>query len=167
MVKRGLNLPKKRSFKGPANLFKRVLAFILDLFIINLLIYPLASIVRKIVPETTSYMEAYTLLLNNPQYVNILTNISLLIAIIAILYFSILEFKLKQTVGKMVANIYVVSENKELRLWQCFVRNLFLLPFIPFILLWIIDPIYAIFTKENKRFSDVIAKTKVIEYYSM
>lgn len=166
MKKRGLNLPKEKIIKAPANIIKRALAFVMDLIIISFIIYPLENVIKNIIPKTNSYKEAF-LLLNNPQYIGILTTISILTAVIAIIYFSILEFKLNQTIGKIIANIYVVSADKELRYWQCLVRNLFLLPFIPFILLWIIDPIYVIFNKENKRFSDILSKTKVIEYYKM
>lgn len=166
MPKKGLNLPKEKIITAPANLIKRLLAFFIDLILISFIISPLENLIRSIIPKTTTYKETL-LALTNTQYSSVLMAVSISIILIAILYFSILEFKINQTVGKMIANLYVVSESKSLRYWQCLVRNLFLLPFLPFVLLWIIDPLYAIFTKENKRFSDVLAKTKVIEYYKM
>lgn len=166
MPKKGLNLPKQGLFKAPANLFKRALAFAIDLVIVSFLVYPFERVIRKIVPVTGSYAETYTMLANS-ENTGLLTTVSILISLAAIAYFSILESKLGQTIGKIALKVYVVSENRELKYWQCLVRNLFLLPFIPFILLWVIDPLYAIFTKDNKRFSDILAKTKVIEYYRM
>jgi len=166
MPRKKLKLPKQRTFEAPANILKRALAFFFDLIIISFLIYPLENILRTFIPENASYSEVFTMI-NNPELLPIITTISLMISIIALLYFTLLEYKFQQTLGKMIARIYVVSENKKLLFWQCLVRNLFLLPFIPFILLWIIDPIYIIFTKENKRFSDMIAKTNVVENYIM
>jgi len=163
MPKRGLNLPKARTFKTPAPIWKRAAAFILDILILNLVVlFPFQKIFNKIIP-TDNYQDAYTLLTNNPGLASTLTTITIIITILFILYFSILEFKFKQTLGKMFMNIYIVSDLKKLNFWQCLVRNLFLLPFIPFILLWIIDPLYILFSKEQRRFSDIIAKTKVIE----
>ena len=165
-MKKKLKLPKQRTFQAPANILKRALAFFFDLMIISFIIYPLESVLRNFIPENASYSEAFAII-NNPELIPIITTISIMISIIAVIYFTILEYKFQQTLGKMIAKIYVVSDNKKLLFWQCLVRNLFLLPFIPFILLWVIDPIYILFTKENKRFSDMLAKTNVIENYLM
>ncbi|MFH1642299.1 MAG: RDD family protein [Nanoarchaeota archaeon] len=166
MAKKKLNLPKERIFTGPASLVKRSLAFIIDIILISFIIYPLENILRNIIPNTASYKDAITVL-NNPEYLTLITTVSILIAIVAVIYFSFLEYRLGQTVGKILTNIFVISDTKELKYWQCLVRALFLLPFIPFILLWVIDPLYIIFTKGNNRFSDILSKTKVIENYKM
>ena len=166
MPKKRLNLPKQRVVKAPANIIKRGLAFVFDLFLISFIIYPFETILRNIMPETTNFNEAYQTLLNS-QDTTLITAISILMALTATIYFSVLEFRFQQSIGKIIARIYVVSDNKDLKFWQCIVRNLFLLPFIPFMLLWVIDPLYAIFNKENKRFSDVLAKTNVVEYHKM
>ena len=50
--KRGLNLPKERSFVGPATAFKRVLAFLIDLFIIYFIVgFPLNNLLKNTVPK--------------------------------------------------------------------------------------------------------------------
>lgn len=157
-----LNLPKEKIVIAPANIIKRILAFAFDLILISFIIYPLESILRSFVPETASYTEALALM-SDPANLSLITTVTVAISIIALIYFTVLEYKFSQTIGKTITRLYVVSDYKKLNFWQCLVRNIFLLPFIPFILLWVIDPLYVFFTKENKRFSDVLAKTKVIE----
>jgi len=167
MKKRGLNLPKQRVFKGPASIWKRFASFIIDILVINFVIaFPFQSILKGFVPTDLSYKESIEAMAMNSN-AHLLTTISIAISILGILYLTITQYKLNQTIGMMLMNIFLVSEKKPLKVWQCLVRNLFLLPFIPFILLWIIDPLYMIFSKNNRRFSDIIAKTNVIEQYVM
>ncbi len=162
MPSRRLNLPKQRKTKVPANIIKRFLAFIADIIIVSFIVSPLETVIRSVIPGSSS---AFNLISTAPT--SLLTAVSIVIAAIAIIYFSVLEYRFGQTIGKMIAGISIVSENRKLTYWQCLIRNLFLLPFIPFVLLWVIDPLYAIFTRENRRFSDIIAKTKAIEYYEV
>jgi uncharacterized RDD family membrane protein YckC len=83
------------------------------------------------------------------------------------LYFVILENKLRQSIGKMIFNLYVEGQDKDIKYWQLFARSMFLIPIFPFVLLWIIDPIVMLFTKENQRLSEILSKTKVVERYSL
>lgn len=162
-MKNYLSLLKKRSFKGPASVWKRLFAFVLDILIIDLVAgYPFRKMLENMIP-IGPYTEVYQFLVNNPQLKGTLFMMSIALAILAILYFSLLEYYTGQTIGKMLANITVESETKKLLFWQCLVRSLFLLPFFPFFLLWVIDPMWMIYTKGKKRLSDVISKTKVIE----
>ncbi len=82
-------------------------------------------------------------------------------AFIALLYFAMFEYKLQQTIGKMVLGLYVVSEKGGLSIWQAVGRSIFILPIFPFILLWIIDPIYLIFKKI--RLSEILTRTMTVE----
>ena len=157
---------KKRSFKGPASIWKRLFAFILDFFIIDLVCgYPFRRILESIVPQG-SYTEILQFLVANPQLKTTLFFMSVALGFIALLYFAILEYYAGQTIGKILANITVESETKKLAFWQCLVSNLFLIPVFPLFLLWIVDPIWLIYTKGKKRLSDVLAKTKVVEMYT-
>jgi uncharacterized RDD family membrane protein YckC len=79
----------------------------------------------------------------------------------------ILEKELNQTPGKMLFNLYVTSQTKDLKYWQLFVRSMFLIPVFPFVLLWVIDPIVMLFTKENQRLSEILSRTKVVEKYKL
>ena len=166
MKKKGLNLPKQRIFTGPALIWKRIAAFIFDLFIIEfVLAFPFQSIIKRIIPKDISYSAAYRLFSTNTQYTKLLTMVMIMLSLLALFYFTILEYKLGQTIGKILLNIKVVSENKELKFWQCIARSLFLLPVFPFFLLWVIDPLYLFFNKKGQRLSEFLTKTKVVEDY--
>jgi uncharacterized RDD family membrane protein YckC len=88
-------------------------------------------------------------------------------SILIILYFLMLEIKMSQTIGKMLMKVYVVSDNKELKAWQLLARNLVFIPIFPFVLLWILDPLFMLFTKTNQRLSEILGKTRVVEKYSL
>ncbi|HLC96005.1 MAG TPA: RDD family protein [Candidatus Nanoarchaeia archaeon] len=165
MPKKSLKLPIQQATEAPANVIKRFLAFVIDIILLSFLVSPLQGIILQYIPPTASYAEIYGLIVGNSELVRIMTTISLLVSAVFIIYFSVLEYKLGQTLGKMVFKLHVVSELKKLNYWQCMVRNLFLLPIFPLIFLWIIDPLYVIFTQHGRRLSDIIAKTRVVEYY--
>ena len=161
-----LNLGK--TFLAQASVLKRIIAFFIDFLIIHVIIlFPLKRIFNNIIPETGSFSETVNFLNNNAEYSTFITVIMLLVAVLAILYFVILEKKLSQTPGKMLFNLYVKSQTKDLNYWQLFVRSMFLIPVFPFVLLWIIDPIVMLFTKENQRLLEILSKTKVVEKYKI
>jgi len=160
-----LKLPKQKTFTGPAFAWKRVLAFLIDLLIINFIIlFPFRKLFREIMPTALSFKETFNFV-NTSELNSLILTISIFASILMMLYFIILEGKIGQSIGKILTNVYVVSEIKELKFWQLLVRNLFLIPFFPFILLWVIDPIFMFFTKDKKRLSEILSKTKVIEKY--
>jgi uncharacterized RDD family membrane protein YckC len=163
MVK--LNLPKKRKIINNASLFKRILAFIVDILIINfVVILPFRGAFNSLI-KTSSFSEAYSFLQNNPEIATRMYIIMFFITLLTLVYFIVLEYKVKQTVGKMLLKIYIVSDEKQLSVLQCIVRNIFLIPFFPFFLLWVIDPLYLLFAK--RRFSEVISKTRTVEEYEL
>ncbi|MBW2989789.1 RDD family protein [Candidatus Woesearchaeota archaeon] len=166
MKKRGLKLPKERTFTGPAMVWKRVLSFIADLLIINLIIFfPFKSVIQRSIPEFSSYSEAYNFLISNPAYTRNLTFLSIIMSALALLYFALMEYKLHQTVGKMLFHINVASDAKKAAFWQFIVRSLFIIPLFPFFILWVIDPLFMFFTKTNQRLSEIISKTKTLEVF--
>lgn len=160
-----LNL--RKTFLGQTSVLKRIIAFIIDFLIINFIIlFPFKRIFNTIIPETESFSETLNFL-DNAEYTTFITVIMLLAAVLAILYFMILEKKLSQTPGKMLFNLYVKSQTKDLNYWRLFVRGMFLIPVFPFVLLWVIDPIVMLFTKENQRLLEILSKTKVVEKYQI
>lgn len=160
-----LNLPRRREFKGSAQIWKRILAFLIDLLIIDFFIFgPFKKIIKSLVPAEAG-LSAYSYLASNPEISNILVAVSISSGILAMLYFAVLEWKLNQTVGKILLKLYVESDFKKLKFWQCLVRSMFVIPVFPFILLWIVDPIYLFW--KNIRFSEAISKTKTIQVYLM
>jgi hypothetical protein len=166
MKRKGLNLPKQRTFIGPAIIWKRIAAFILDMFVIEfVLAFPFQSVIKSIIPGGISYAEAYQFFAGNPQFTAMLSTLMFIVSILALFYFSVCEYKLGRTVGKIFMNITVTSENKKLSYWQCLGRSLFLLPVFPFFLLWFIDPLFLFFNKKGQRLSEVLTKTRVVEDY--
>ncbi len=164
----GISLKRGKTFLAQASVLKRLLAFLIDIFIINFIIlFPFKGIINNIIPDTASFSETVDFLSRNSEYNTYITVIMLLIAFLTILYFMLLEKNLNQSVGKMLFKLYVKSQTKDLKHWQLFVRSMFLIPLFPFVLLWIIDPIVMLFTKENQRLSEILSKTKVVEKYKI
>lgn len=74
-------------------------------------------------------------------------------------YFVIFDWLLGQTVGKIVASIRVVGERGKPAFWQCLARNLMFVPLFPFPLLWILDPLFLLFSADRRRLSDRMSRT--------
>ena len=162
-----LNLPKERTFVGPALLWKRIAAFFIDMAIINLFVlFPFRSLFQNMVPKDYSFSEAYNLLSTSIGYTKYISSVSFVISILIILYFVMMERKMQQTIGKMLMKIYVSSDNESLKAWQLLARNIVFIPIFPFILLWVIDPLFMFFTKTNQRLTEILSKTRVVERYS-
>ena len=163
-----LNLPKERTFIGPALIWKRIAAFFIDMIIINLVVlFPFRSLFQNIIPKDYSFSEAYKLLSSSTDYTGFITSLSFVISVLIILYFLMLEIKMSQTIGKMLMKVYVVSDNNTLNAWQLLARNLVFIPIFPFVLLWILDPLFMFFTKTNQRLTEILSKTRVVEKYSL
>ena len=163
-----LNLPKERTFIGPALLWKRIAAFLIDMVIINLVVlFPFRRLFQNIIPKDYSFSEAYRLLSTSTNYTGFITSISFVMSVLIILYFFMMEGKMSQTIGKWIMKIYVVSDNNSLKTWQLLTRNLVFIPIFPFVLLWVLDPLFMFFTKTNQRLSEILSKTRVVEKYNL
>ena len=163
-----LDLPKERTFVGPALVWKRVIAFMIDMLIINLVVFfPFRGLFEDILPKDYSFSEAYKFLSGSTDYAGFLTSVSLIMSVLIIMYFYMMERKMSQTIGKMLMKIYVAGDNKELKAWQLLARNIVFIPLFPFVLLWVLDPLFMFFTKTNQRLSEVLSRTKVVEKYSL
>ncbi|MBI2542501.1 RDD family protein [Candidatus Woesearchaeota archaeon] len=169
MMKR-LNLPKERTFIGPALIWKRVAAFFIDITVINLVVFfPFRKLFRGIMPQDYSFAEAYGIL-SSTSYSGFLTSVSLVMSVLVIMYFYMMERKMAQTIGKMIMKVYVAGDNSGNngpKAWQLLARNAVFIPMFPFILLWILDPLFMFFTKTNQRLSEILGKTRVVETYSL
>ena len=163
MKKRGLNLPKERTFTTSAGTLKRIAAFIIDMFIVYFLIgFPLNSLLQKLTPEPESLVESINQIMSfsiSGWFLFVVISME----IITLLYFILLEYKTGQSIGKIIMKIKVVSEKKSLRFWQLLVRGLFLLVDI----LFIIDIIYYVFRRDKRRMLEVLSKTKTVETYNL
>ena len=159
---KGLWLPKKKEIIVPANIWKRIGAFVIDLLIIDFIISPFTKVLENIIP-IADFRKLENYLSSNMQVSNAMIFVTFAIGIISLLYFAILEYKYKQTIGKMIFKIYIASEDKELRLSQCIIRSLFIIPVIPFVFFMIIDPLYLLFSKTDKRLLEKWSKTKTLQ----
>lgn len=160
-----LKLPKKKVIIANASILRRILAFLIDLLIINfIIIRPFRNVLLKLIPQMP-FNEAYSYLLSNQQMNTAVLFVTVMISILALLYFVILDYKLSQTAGMMILGLYI--EPKEIRFWQALVRNLFIIPIFPFFLLWILDPVYLLFNKEGQRFTERLSNTKVVQVYEV
>jgi len=163
-----LSLPKERIFVGPALIWKRIAAFFIDIIIINLIVlFPFRSLFQNIVPKDYSFSEAYRLLSTSTNYTGFITSVSFVMSVLIILYFVLMEKKMSQTIGKMLMKIYIVSDNDSMKTWQLLVRNLVFVPIFPFVLLWVLDPLFMFFAKTNQRLSEILSKTKVVQNYNL
>ncbi len=136
-----------------ANIFLRVLAFIIDMFILSLIYFGMTFIMNYlIVNEVFSNLKEPKLLVYS------------LISLIGMIYFTVLDSQGK-TIGKRLFNFEVTNLNGEsIGLIRSFFRTLFMifeLVLMPFAVL-------LVFTKPTKQtFKDLITKTVVIKkvYY--
>ena len=111
-------MPKNKIIEGPAFLWKRIAALITDLLIINLVIaFPFQGILEKIIPTGLSMSDLSDYLSSNPKVASLASSIIIIIGILAMIYFSIMEYKTKQTIGKKLFGIFVVSDTKKY-FWQ-------------------------------------------------
>ena len=134
---------------APVQLWKRVTAFLIDYVLIGIIIvYPFKDFFTK--------FENYSIL-NSGKDIFLATFI---IIVLTLLYWISLEYILKQSAGKAFFNIYVRSKDREeLKLWQCFVRNLTKVSLI----ILFLDSLQVIFRKDYQRYFEKISNTEVID----
>ena len=157
-----LNLPKQRTMKADAAVWKRIVSFFIDFFIIQFIIFgPFSSAIEAGIPVSDDFMENYNMLQNNPGIITNIIPMFIAIFLLVYAYFVVFEYRLKQTPGKMFFNLELVATDKKLSIGKVLLRNLAVIPIFPLSLLWIIDPLYLIIT--GKRLSDNLSKTKYIE----
>lgn len=134
----GINNPNPNNI---ATFWRRALAFIFDLLLINLVIaWPFQSALqqyalKELTLESVLPAQAYFIVV--------------MIFILALLYFTFLEYYIGQTPGQMLMSIESIAIDGQMTFWKALGRNIFILPFFPFYVLWILEPIYLIFYKQR------------------
>ena len=138
-----------------ASLWKRAIAYLIDSLIIGFIVlWPIKSAVKA-----NGFMGMKEIFKAAPVFSLKIGIISLIISIITVLYWAIMEYKLSQSVGKIVLGIKVVSRRKDLVFKQCVIRNL--TKFSSFLLF--LDTLYMIIRKQHQRFFEKLSDTEVIE----
>ena len=160
-----LKLPEERKFIGPALVWKRMVAFVVDMLILDALFYLLFSkTINEAVPTDLSFAEKMALM--QDQGNNGLMAVFFTMFFMIFLYFLILEFKFGQTIGKKLLNIYVTTETGKTAFWQALVRNIGFIPFLILPLLLIIDPFFMLFSTNSQTLSEKLSKTKSVEAFN-
>ena len=127
---------------------KRIIAYLIDLLIINSLLLRPFGVFSK------NMNFGLKLAFSKEGLI-----IGLSTALITLLYWTLLEFLVRQSIGKIIVRIYVSSKTKTLTLQQCIIRNISKIA--PPILL--IDVLYAIVKKTNQRYFEKISNTEVLK----
>jgi uncharacterized RDD family membrane protein YckC len=162
-------MPRKPSINillrnpNEVSIWKRGFAFLIDLIIIELIVnLAFNNYIQKIIGDDKGIIEMYQYINANYElFSGFLLTISIISAVIALIYFTLFEWKLQQTIGKMIFKIKVYPS--KLKFWQALVRNiskvLFLIDYFSWVFLF--DLIYLTFTRQ--RFFDKLAKTYLIK----
>jgi uncharacterized RDD family membrane protein YckC len=147
-----------------ASIWKKIGAFILDVIIINILM------VSNFTSKLSQYFGKISIedAMNNsviiPESVYFMIFVMM---ILVLLYFTFFDYYLGQTPGKMIMKIKVIEFTNEGKILQeisfvrALVRNFYVLPFFPFYIFWIIEPIYlGIY---NERLLERFTNTRTID----
>ncbi|MDA1197278.1 MAG: RDD family protein [Nanoarchaeota archaeon] len=164
----GLNLPGQRMFAGPALLWKRMAALFLDILILNFtVLYPFRSALQRTLPAFESLSVAYTYLSTHPSLQEALVMLTFVMSLFVLAYFTLMDYQFSTTPGKALLRIAVMSDTPKMSLWQSLLRNLFVLPVFPFFLLWIADPLFLVFSRSHRRLSEMVSKTRTVEFHAL
>ena len=152
---------KKKQIQIEAPIWRRLAAFLFDYLILSIIILvPIDRLMQKLIPTTSirGLMQAST------EAIIPLLFLLLLSGIIASLYFIIIETKLRQSVGKILMNIEIITLPKKetLPFRQASTRTIGVLMLYLFPLVSLVDAIYALFNKDKQRYFERITNTKVV-----
>jgi len=166
-----LNLPEKKLVIAPASFWKRMLAFGIDLLVIDFFILSLFSPVAEALVDTADFASVYNFIQSGAAQSEALAFAFLLVALMAWAYFALMNYASGQTMGCLIMNLYVVEHKGQdfmrPKLWQCFLRNMFTIPVFPFVFFLVIDPIYLIFARKGKRITEWVSSTRVVEMFEL
>ena len=131
--------------------FRRFIAYIVDLLIVSVLITrPLNNLINKEF-NLQSFFDY--------SFLSTVFLVNLLMGVLTVLYWSILEYKIGQTIGALLFSLRAKSENnKGLSFKQSLLRNITKING----LLIFIDAIGILFNKKRQRFFERISKTVTI-----
>jgi len=141
--------------KNGASLWKRILAYVVDVFVISFIVVsPLSSKLEGAF-EVSSFVDFVSNFFGSLT-VDALV-LGLVIAFLTLIYWVGLEWMFNQTVGKIIMRIQVSP--KRMNFFQALIRNVTKLSSVVLAL----DVLYMIFTKGNKRYFEKISNTEVID----
>ena len=133
-------VPTKRVVVSQATIWRRVLSFVVDILLVDLILFA---------PFTKFFTQSIDFRSIIAQEISLPATLLLaafFMGIVALLYFALLEWTVGTTVGKMFFGLSVAGNRS---LGRCLFRHLYLLPIFPFTILWIIEPLHLIWFKER------------------
>lgn len=134
--------------KEVASFTRRIIAYLIDVVVVNFLI------LSPFKASFNTSKSIFSLSLITKDFVIV----SISLAALSLLYWSLLEYSVKQSLGKMITRIYVSSTKKQLTLKQCFIRNI---PKLVGIVLFL-DVLYALINKTHQRYFEKLSDTEVL-----
>jgi uncharacterized RDD family membrane protein YckC len=141
--------------------WRRALAFFIDMIIINIIIL---SPFRN-----TFYMQFKGLSISDIMEMGSIAFpvkiywMIFIISLLALVYFASFEYYVGQTPGQALTKIRVISLRKDdenISFWRAAIRNCYVIPFFPFYIFWIIEPIYLGLYRE--RLLEKVTFTKTV-----
>jgi len=141
-----------------APLWRRVVAYVIDAAVLTLILLPLQPSIEA---QFTSFSAFYDYFASRPSVAWQFSLTLIITLLFSLAYWSILEYKYQQTLGKFLLGIYVVSKQKTLTYKQCLLRNIAKLS----TLLLLLDSLYLFFKHTNQRYSETLAGTDVMMHY--
>lgn len=157
-----LRAAKKLGVKGvSASIWKRGFAYIIDLVVIYFVIWiPFKQYISSSVEINNHNFSGALRSVYTAGFGWDMLFISSILAILTVLYWALLEWKVGQSVGKIAMGLYVVSEDGERgRFVQYLVRNVTKISFLVLLL----DCLYFFKTK-HQRYFESLSGTRVVEY---
>ena len=130
--------PRTAAIEMPAPFWRRALALVSDLLILDLIVTaPFTSLFAGMIAraESAGWLRM--------TYTDAELAAMVVVFLLAFAYFALFEYTLGQTPGMTLMRMRVRTPP---RLWQAMVRNAFLIPIGPVLVLWIAEPIAIAFT---------------------
>jgi uncharacterized RDD family membrane protein YckC len=147
----------------PASILRRILAFMIDIIILDFVVFaPFSAVIKRMVPKS-NFAILTAALQSNKEAANMLFLMITFASLFALLYFALLEYRLGATIGKRILGLEVVSDTGSLKFWQVIVRTLFIIPAFPFVLFWILDPVYLAMSNASMRMLERWSMTRTIQ----
>jgi hypothetical protein len=134
-----LLMPRTARIVQQASFLRRTGAFLLDLLVIDFfLAAPFASLLERLAGRL---QDGFTISYTSTELVAIT-----LLFVVMYAYFVLFEYLLGQTIGMMLMATKLDGNDTA---GAILLRNSFILPFFPFIVFWIIEPVAILFWRRG------------------
>lgn len=146
-----LCLPQARVVEVDARISRRTAAFLVDLLLVWFVIAaPLSIIFAPLAEGSFSQIEAGATALQRFA--------AMLLFMLVWLYLITFEYLLRQTPGMVLLGLRVAGPDGW---WRLALRNCFIIPIFPIILLWVVEPIVLLM--RGRRWLEWISNTRTVE----